>query len=113
MIGIYDMVVHDIRSMVAQTALDNGADIYDVSKMLAHQKVATTEASYIEGGLNQAKKAQEGFNKAIQLNNKEVIEDAEIIEDKLSVIKNLYPNACDEIIEYVMAILEGKNINNK
>ena len=37
-IGIYDMVVHDIRSMVAQTALDNGADIYDVSKMLAHQK---------------------------------------------------------------------------
>ena len=33
------MVVHDIRSMVAQTALDNGADIYDVSKMLAHQKL--------------------------------------------------------------------------
>lgn len=111
-IGIYDMVVHDIRSMVAQTALDNGADIYDVSKMLAHQKVATTEASYIEGGLNQAKKAQEVFQKAIQIDYKEFIEDAEIIEDKFSVIKNLYPNVNDEIIEYVISILDGKSLIN-
>ena len=109
-IGIYDMVVHDIRSMVAQTALDNGADIYDVSKMLAHQKVATTEASYIEGGLNQAKKAQEVFEKAIQIDYKEFIEDAEIIEDKFSVIKNLYPNKNDEIIKYAISILEGNSI---
>jgi site-specific recombinase XerD len=107
-ICIYDMVVHDIRSMVAQTALDNGADIYDVSKMLAHQKVATTEASYIEGGLNQAKKAQEVFQKAIQIDYKEFIEKAEIIEDKFSVIKNLYPNVNDEIIKYVISILEGR-----
>lgn len=111
-IAIYDMVVHDIRSMVAQTALDNGADIYDVSKMLAHQKVATTEASYIEGGLNQAKKAQEVFQKAIQIDYKEFIEDAEIIEDKFSVIKNLYPNVNDEIIEYVISILENKSLIN-
>lgn len=111
-IGIYDMVVHDIRSMVAQTALDNGADIYDVSKMLAHQKVATTEASYIEGGLNQAKKAQEVFQKAIQIDYKEFIEDVEIIEDKFSVIKNLYPNVNDEIIEYVISILDGKKLIN-
>lgn len=109
-IGIYDMVVHDIRSMVAQTALDNGADIYDVSKMLAHQKVATTEASYIEGGLTQAKKAQEVFQKAIQIDYKEFIEDVEIIEDKFSVIKNLYPNVNDEIIEYVISILDGKSL---
>jgi integrase len=109
-IGIYDMVVHDIRSMVAQTALDNGADIYDVSKMLAHQKVATTEASYIEGGLNQAKKAQEVFEKAIQIDYKEFIEDAEIIEDKFSVIKNLYPNTNDEIIKYAISILEGNSL---
>jgi site-specific recombinase XerD len=111
-ISIYDMVVHDIRSMVAQTALDNGADIYDVSKMLAHQKVATTEASYIEGGLNQAKKAQEVFQKAIQIDYKEFIEEAEIIEDKFSVIKNLYPNVNDEIIEYVISILDGKSLIN-
>ena len=111
-IGIYDMVVHDIRSMVAQTALDNGADIYDVSKMLAHQKVATTEASYIEGGLNQAKKAQEVFEKAIQTDYNEFIEDAEIIEDKFSVIKSLYPNVNDEVIEYVISILDGKSLIN-
>ncbi len=111
-IGIYDMVVHDIRSMVAQTALDNGADIYDVSKMLAHQKVATTEASYIEGGLNQAKKAQEVFEKAMRIDYKEFIEDAEIIEDKFSVIKSLYPNVNDEVIEYVISILDGKSLIN-
>lgn len=109
-ISIYDMVVHDIRSMVAQTALDNGADIYDVSKMLAHQKVATTEASYIEGGLNQAKKAQEVFEKAIQLNHYEIIEDAEIIEDKFSVIKRLYPNVDDEVIQYVIKMLESNSL---
>jgi integrase len=111
-IGIYDMVVHDIRSMVAQTALDNGADIYDVSKMLAHQKVATTEASYIEGGLNQAKKAQEVFEKAMRIDYNEFIEDAEIIEDKFSVIKSLYPNVNDEVIEYVISILDGKSLND-
>ena len=109
-IGIYDMVVHDIRSMVAQTALDNGASIYDVSKMLAHQKVATTEHSYVEGGLTQAKKAQEVFEKVLNLTYKEDIEDAEIIEDKFNVIKGLFPNVADEVIKYVISILESKNI---
>lgn len=109
-IGIYDMVIHDIRSMVAQTALDNGANIYDVSKMLAHQKVSTTEGSYIEGGLAQAKKAQDIFERVITSSHEEQIEDAEIIEDKFSVIKNLYPNANDEIIKYAISILEGNLI---
>ena len=108
-IGIYDMVVHDIRSMVAQTALDNGASIYDVSKMLAHQKVATTEHSYVEGGLTQAKKAQEVFEKVL-MTYKEDIEDVEIIEDKFNVIKGLYPNVGDEVINYVISILESKII---
>lgn len=109
-INIYDMVVHDLRSMVAQTALDNGADIYDVSKMLAHQKVATTEASYIEGGLNQAKKAQDVFAQVINLESREMIEDVEIIENKFSVIKNLFPTANDEIIKYAISILEGNKL---
>lgn len=110
---IYDMVVHDIRSMVAQTALDNGADIYDVSKMLAHQKVATTEASYVEGGLNQAKKAQNVFDKAIMLDNIEVIEDVEIIEDKFTTIKKLFPNTNADLINYAISILEGKSITKE
>ena len=41
---------------------------------------------------------------------KSPIEDAEIIEDKFSVIKNLYPNANDEIIKYAISILEGNLI---
>ena len=109
-IGIYDMVIHDIRSMVAQTALDNGANIYDVSKMLAHQKVSTTEGSYIEGGLAQAKKAQDIFERVITLSHEETIEDAEIIEDSFTVIKNLFPNANDEVIKYAISILEGNLI---
>lgn len=109
-IGIYDMVAHDIRSMVAQTALDNGADIYDVSKMLGHQKVSTTEHSYIEGGLTQAKKAQEVFEKVVKLNYKEYIEDIEIIEDSFNIIKRLYPNVEDEVIKYVISVLESKTI---
>ena len=92
------------------SALDNGASIYDVSKMLAHQKVATTEHSYVEGGLTQAKKAQEVFEKVLNLTCKEDIEDAEIIEDKFNVIKGLYPNVGDEVINYVISILESKII---
>jgi len=38
-----------------------------------------TEASSIEGGLNQAKKAQDVFESVIKLEHKVIIEDAEII----------------------------------
>ena len=33
-----------------------------------------------------------------------------IIEDKFSVIKNLYPNTNDEIIKYAISILEGNSL---
>ena len=36
----YDLHLHDL---VAQTALDNGANIYDVSALLAHSNIATTK----------------------------------------------------------------------
>ena len=42
------------------------------------------------------------------ITNKEDIEDAEIIEDKFNVIKGLYPNVADEVIKYVISILESK-----
>jgi site-specific recombinase XerD len=45
-IGVHNMVMHDLRSMVAVVALRNGADIYAVSKMLSHKLLATTEKSY-------------------------------------------------------------------
>lgn len=106
-IGVYDMVLHDIRSLVAQTALDNGADIYDVSKMLGHQKVSTTEASYIEGGANQALKAQKVFERTLKLNSNEII-DVEIIVNKHIAIKKLFPDVSDELIEYCINLLEKK-----
>ena len=101
-IGIYDMVIHDLRSMVAQTALDNGASIYDVSKMLAHQKVSTTEARYIECG---AKQAQEVFQKSIELIQDEII-DVEILEDNFLQIKKIYPNVDSEKIREAIKFLE-------
>lgn len=104
-IGIYDMVVHDLRSMVAQTALDNGASIYDVSKMLAHQKVATTEARYIEGGAKQAIQAQEVFQKSIGLIQDEII-DIEVIKDKFLQIKKIYPGVDDKKIREAIKFLE-------
>lgn len=108
-IEIHDMVLHDIRSMVAQTSLENGADIYEVSKMLGHQKVSTTEASYAEGGAKQAFKAQKIFENKY-LSNDNII-DVDVIDkttDKFSQIKNLYPNTDSKVIQYAMDILEGK-----
>jgi site-specific recombinase XerD len=111
-IGIYDMVIHDLRSMVAQTALDNGANIYDVSKMLAHQKVATTEARYVEGGAKQAANAQQVFTNSVSkplLRYMEVIEDAEIIEpieNEYEGLKKIYPNASDEMIYKIIEMMK-------
>ena len=107
-IGIYDMVVHDIRSMVAQTALDNGASIYDVSKMLAHEKVATTEQAYVKGGILQATRAQNTVSDVLNLNHNVEIVSIEIIQNKVESIKKLFPKANDDTIQYVIKILEGQ-----
>lgn len=108
-IGIYDMVVHDLRSMVAQTALDNGANIYDVSKMLAHQKVATTEARYIEGGAKQAANAQQVFTALVSQSSVGKINSVEktvsSVNDEYNILKKLYPHASDEMILNVMQIM--------
>ena len=104
-IGIHDMVIHDLRSMVAQTALDNGADIYDVSKMLAHQRVATTEARYVEGGVQQASKAQKVFTNVIsKINSKD-----SKIEKEFELLKNIYPKATDEIIYKIIEMMDNKD----
>lgn len=108
-IGVYDMVIHDIRSMVAQTALDGGVNIYDVSKMLAHEKVATTEQAYVQGGKTQASRAIDTVNSLLRINDPIDIIDVEIIETKFNVIKNLYPQVDDKVIKYVIDILD-KNV---
>ena len=104
-IGIHDMVIHDLRSMVAQTALDNGADIYDVSKMLAHQRVATTEARYVEGGVEQAAKAQKVFSSLIK--SEATVDEKDIVEaDEYKKLQMIYPNASDEMIFQVMDFMK-------
>jgi integrase len=104
-IGIHDMVIHDLRSMVAQTALDNGADIYDVSKMLAHQRVATTEARYVEGGVEQAAKAQKVFNTLVEIST--AVDEKDIIKtDEYEKLKMIYPNSHDKMIFKIMDFMK-------
>ena len=109
-IGIYDMVIHDLRSMVAQTALDNGASIYDVSKMLAHQRVATTEARYVEGGAKQAENAQLLFKNLISKPVEQSITVNKEIEDTVNneyrALIEIYPHASDEMIFKVMEMMK-------
>ena len=101
-IGIHDMVLHDIRSLVAQTALNNGATLFDVATMLSHTNTKTTETRYIQGNFIQSTNALNTFKKAI---SQEII-DVEIMEDKFSQLKNIYPNATDEKIYKAMEIME-------
>lgn len=106
-IGVYDMVLHDIRSMVAQIALDAGADIYQVSKMLAHKRVTTTEQSYAKGGANQAIKAQQKFEQILQVQAPTETINVEIMEDKFTQIKKFYPNIKDEILLKAIDFIEN------
>ena len=103
-IGIHNMVMHDLRSMVGVVSLRNGADIYSVSKMLSHTNLSTTQHSYLTDGSELALGAQATI--AMLINSDEKIIDVEIEEDKFLLIKKLYPNASDEQINKAIDILE-------
>ena len=107
-LGIYDLHLHDLRSLVAQTALDNGANIYDVSALLAHSNIATTEKRYVDKNKDHAQKALDKFTSATALLLEDEIIDVEVEENKFLAIKKLYPNALDEQIKKAMNILESK-----
>jgi len=104
-IGVTNMVMHDLRSMVAIVALRNGADIYSVSKMLSHKLLSTTQANYLSNSTEQAIEAQHTFSNAIGLNEETI--DVEIIEDEYNTLKKLYPNASDNQIQQVMEIMKN------
>lgn len=106
--GIHDLVLHDIRSMVAQTSLNAGASVYDVSSMLGHKSIRTTEQRYVNKTKENAIKAQDTFSKVIGLDTD--IVDVEILEqskDNITRLKEMYPKASDEVIAYVIDVLEG------
>lgn len=103
-IGVRNMVMHDLRSMVAVVSLRNGADIYAVSKMLSHKLLSTTQANYLNNDMEQAIEAQETFSTVIGAIDETI--DVEIIKDEYETLKKLYPNASDKKIQQVIEIMQ-------
>jgi len=103
-INVTGMVMHDLRSMLAVTALGNGASIYSVSKMLSHKKLATTEANYLGSDVSQSVEAQEAFTAVI--GGSDDVIDVEIQEDEFTTLKRLYPDAPDNKIQQVMEMMK-------
>ena len=58
--------VHDIRHMTATISLESGVPIADVSRMLGHKDIATTERIYTDKTTKMAKRATDGFLNAIR-----------------------------------------------
>jgi len=107
-IGVYKMVMHDIRSMVAVVALRNGADPYAVSKMLSHKLLATTEKAYLGDGTERAIEAQNTFNSLIYESNN--IIEVEVEENEFIALKNIYPNAPDKKIHQIIEMMKTSSL---
>lgn len=103
-IGVTNMVMHDLRSMVAVVSLRNGSNIYAVSKMLSHKKLSTTQANYLNNDTSQAVEAQNMFTAVIGYSD-EII-DTEVIVDEYEALKNIYPNASNKQIKSVMEMMK-------
>ncbi len=104
-IGVRNMVMHDLRSMVAVVALRNGADIYAVSKMLSHKLLSTTQANYLNDGTEQAIEAQDTFSSVVGISD-EVIDVDVIKEDEFHQLKKIYPSANDEKIKHIIEFMK-------
>lgn len=79
--------------------------------MLAHQRVATTEARYVEGGAKQATNAQQIFHNMIPDSTSVHTESINEIDcsasiDEYSVLRKLYPYASNEMIYKVMEMMK-------
>lgn len=89
--------IHDIRHMIASTLLQNGTVIADISVMLGHQSVLTTERIYSTTAKEQATRAVQALDALVKPNN-----DTEM-QNKLNKLKILLPEKSDEEL---MALLE-------
>lgn len=89
--------IHDIRHMIASTLLQNGTVIADISVMLGHQSVQTTERIYSTTAKEQATRAVQALDALVKPKN-----DTEI-QNKLNKLKILLPEKSDEEL---MALLE-------
>jgi integrase len=104
-INVHNMVMHDLRSMVAVIALRNGADIYSVSKMLSHKNLSTTEGSYLGSGSELAAEAQNTFT-ALITKSDEII-DVDIETDEFTILRKLYSYASDEKIYEIIEMMKS------
>lgn len=89
--------IHDIRHMIASTLLQNGTVIADISVMLGHQSVQTTERIYSTTAKEQATRAVQALDVLVKSNNETEM------QNKLNKLKILLPEKTDEEL---MALLE-------
>lgn len=105
-IGVTNMVMHELRSMVAVVALRNGADIYAVSKMLSHKLLSTTQLNYLGNSTEQAIEAQKTFTTVIDKSDSVI--DVEIIDNKYEydILRKLYPHASIDKIKQIIEMMK-------
>lgn len=89
--------IHDIRHMIASTLLQNGTVIADISVMLGHQSVQTTERIYSTTAKEQATRAVQALDVLVKSSNETEM------QNKLNKLKILLPEKTDEEL---MALLE-------
>lgn len=91
--------IHDIRHMIASTLLQNGTAIADISVMLGHQSVQTTERIYSTTSKEQATRAVQALDTLIMSND-----DIEK-QNKLNKLRILLPEKTDEELVALLEIL--------
>jgi len=60
--GLPKLRLHDIRHMLASTLIQNKVPIADVSVMLGHSSIKTTEQRYANKSADQATRATDALN---------------------------------------------------
>ena len=60
---------YDLRGSFATTTLRSGVEIKDISKVLGHSKIETTENYYITSTIDTLKNVSETFEKEISLDH--------------------------------------------
>ncbi len=91
--------IHDIRHMIASTLLQNGTAIADISVMLGHQSVQTTERIYSTTSKEQATRAVQALDTLIMSND-----DIEK-QNKLNKLRILLPEKTDKELIALLEIL--------
>ena len=71
LIKIYKSRFYDLRGSFATKALRNGNEIKDISKLLGHSRIETTENYYITSTTNDLIKICEKKEKEIDINLKD------------------------------------------